>query len=425
MRKVAPPLRLDVLQGVRDLNVRRDDVPVGLRAPWILTAVPQLPEQSVEVLPARPVHEKHEQQAAAAAEVQYVLSHAHKRQPAVAQDLLLRWPDQHHAVEELAEEHQQGHRQVNGPFLGTGEEAALCFPLPHQAAYQKSKLERVGNQDGQEESRGRVGNGHFMVVTLRGALQVSVGASEPHQQQGNHRGSQDHQGGAHPGFPQQGVGRRVQSQGVSHQRQDQQAAQGGRVDGEVESSAAQDGGLQVVGPVNQHVHWEEQEQQLEAAEGGEQAVKPRQPALSPIGLHEAVEQEAARHQTQRRKDAVDVVGPGGDVIGPNLLLCLGGGGRGWGVWQPRCGCEVALADGAAEGRRRARLARGGHTVVPLWKRGKTANDDEPVVSGISHQFVSPQLRMNKKINKILSTLLTSLFLWKMWKTVNLSFSSAF
>lgn len=417
MRKVPLPLRLNVLQGVRDLNVRRDDVPVGLRAPRILTAVPQLPEQSVEVLPARPVHEKHEQQAAAAAEVQYVLGHAHKRQPAVAHDLL-RWPDQHHAVEELAEEHQQGHRQVNGPFLGTGEEAALCFPLPHQAAYQKSKLERVGNQDRQEESRGRVGNGHFIFVTLRGVLQVSVGCSEPRQQQGNHRGSQDNQGAAHPGFPQQGVGRRVQSQGVRHQRQDQQAAQGGRVDGKVEGSAAQDRGLQVVGPVEQHVHWEEQEQQLEAAEGGEQAVKPRQPALSPVGLHEAVEQEAARHQTQRRKDAVDVVGPGGDVISPNLLLHLGGGGRGWGV----CRCEVALAEGAAEGRRCARLARGGHTVVRLWKIGITASDDEPVVSGISHRIVSSQLRMNEKINKILSTLLTSLFLWK---RVNLSFSSAF
>lgn len=60
-QKCSPSLRLNILQGVCDLNVRRYDVPVGLRAPWVLTAVMLLPKQGVEALPARPVLEKHKE----------------------------------------------------------------------------------------------------------------------------------------------------------------------------------------------------------------------------------------------------------------------------------------------------------------------------------------------------------------------------
>lgn len=83
------PLWLYVLQGVCDLNVGSYDVSVGLRAPWTLTAVPQLPKQTVETLPTRPVHEQHEQQAAAAPWEQHELGHAQKCSLVMAQALPL------------------------------------------------------------------------------------------------------------------------------------------------------------------------------------------------------------------------------------------------------------------------------------------------------------------------------------------------
>lgn len=56
---------------------------------------------------------------------------------------------------------------------------------------------------------------------------------------------------------------------------------------------------------------EEQEEQLEATEGGNQAVEPGQRFWGFIGLDEAVEQDAARQETQPEEETVGIIKSGG------------------------------------------------------------------------------------------------------------------
>lgn len=106
---------------------------------------------------------------------------------------------------------------------------------------------------------------------------------------------------------------------MRHQHQDQLAAQRDCVDDKGERGTAQTRGPQVGRSVGHSVQREEHEQQLRAAERPEQAVEPGQPPLGPESDNEAVEQEAAGHETQPGQETVRVIRSGGQVVGCNYV----------------------------------------------------------------------------------------------------------
>lgn len=205
-------LRLYVLQGVCDLNVGSDDVSVGLRAARTLTAVLQPPVKTVETLSTRIVQEQHEQQAGAASREQHKLGHAQECSfHRVQFPSQLRSSQQRHAVEELAEKGDRCDCQEQGTLLTAGEKTSFRFQLLDAASYQKPQLEDVWDQKTKAQPSSRVWNSYWIHITSALFQWITVGSTNPSQQQTDQDGSQGHQSRADQRLSQQGVGRRIQS----------------------------------------------------------------------------------------------------------------------------------------------------------------------------------------------------------------------